>query len=644
MNTFHSRRTPVSSHHQQYNFRFRLTAWLAGISMLAAAGFAWAAPEAFEVGPDTKDQLPRGKEADGIIGDFLLRNDKVEAVISCNALYRRANMSTFYGETGITPGCLYDLTLKGENNDQITIFAPSGQQGIVSYVRVLKNGSDGEASIETVVTAANNNGLYKRHEYRLRDGWQGVWIVTTVRNESKEPRKGTVEDRWTNFSSTGKAGDVTWSDAVDPSDKAGYAYAWLEKDGLKAPPKELDLKPGQEVTFARFIAVGHSPAEAVGVVSSVRGPTGFVTGTVKNSAGAAVVSAKVEVPISGKPVPAYPDAQGRFRIALPAGTYELEAGDIGRESVKQSVTVTDGKETAVGAVLPAQAAVSFDIRGDDGKGIPCKVQFNGVDGTKSPVLGPANRAHGCVDQFHSEKGTFRVALPPGTYEVVVTHGIEFSHLKKKIQLVVGQSQNIQATLKRLVDTRGWISADFHNHSTPSGDNTCGTDDRIINLAAEHIEFAPTTEHNRLYDWRPNIDRLGLASEIQTVSGLELTGGAAHFNSFPFTPEPFTQNNGAPLWNKDPRITAITLQDHQKPEPDRWVQINHPEMVVNFIDRDEDGRADGGYIGLSQLIDGVETQNYSDSKILGGAPFEIGKDKAGRPSVNYIREFIWLQLL
>ena len=97
---------------------------------------AHAAPEAFEVGPAETNQLPRGKEADGIIGDFILRNDKVEAVISGNLPLRRANMSTFYGADGVTPGCLYDLTLRGTGNDQLTIFAPSQQQGAVSWVRV----------------------------------------------------------------------------------------------------------------------------------------------------------------------------------------------------------------------------------------------------------------------------------------------------------------------------------------------------------------------------------------------------------------------------------------------------------------------------------------------------------------------------
>jgi len=222
--------------------------------------------------------------------------------------------------------------------------------------------------------------------------------------------------------------------------------------------------------------------------------------------------------------------------------------------------------------------------------------------------------------------------------------MEFSHLEQTVQLAAGQRHEVKGTLKRLINSAGWISADFHNHSTPSGDNTCGTDDRVINLAAEQIEFAPTTEHNRLYDWQPHIEKLGLTKELATVPGMELTGSGAHFNSFPFKPEPFTQDNGAPVWNKDPRITAITLQNHQGLNHDQWLQINHPDMVENFIDRDGDGRADGGYIGLGSLIDAVETLNGRTAAILSGAPFAISKNNQGKESITYNSEFIWLQLL
>ncbi|MEQ1852158.1 MAG: CehA/McbA family metallohydrolase, partial [Chthoniobacteraceae bacterium] len=342
---------------------------------------------------------------------------------------------------------------------------------------------------------------------------------------------------------------------------------------------------------------------------------------------------------------AYTDAEGRFSFRLPAGKYSLAFSDPGRADLEREIRFVAGTGDTADATMAVASAVQFDIRDENGMAIPCKAQFLAQEGTEPVNLGPAQRAHGCRDQYHSERGGFRVQIPPGSYRIVVTRGIEYSHLAKEVTLKPGETATFDGTLKRLVNTRGWVSADYHNHSTPSGDNTCGTDDRLINLAAENVEFAPTTEHNRLYDWRPHLERLGLNAFVQTVPGIELTGSAAHFNSFPFTPVPFTQDNGAPVWNKDPRITAITLRDWQGAEPDRWIQINHPDMVANFIDSSGNGQADGGFHGLATLIDGVETQNYSASDLLAGQPFRIGRDaRTGRESVSVIREFIWLQLL
>lgn len=616
--------------------------------LISIATCVLAAPEAFEVGPGEKEQLPRGKEADGIVGDFVLRNDRVEAVISGNLPHRRANMSTFYGPDGITPGCLYDLTLRGANNDQLTVFAPTDQRGPVSWVRIVKDGKDGEAVVETVTTAANHRGIYRRHEYHLRDGWRGVQIVTTLRNETDATRQVNADDRWTTFLRTGTAYEVAWADAVNPSDKAGYAYAMVGGDATTAVGKVLQLNPGQTITFTRFLAVGRSPAEAFGLVAALRGPTGSVSGRITDRNGAGIATAELIIRSGSgakqNQISGYPDEQGRFSLELPVGDYELEFADLGRANVKKTVTIKSGDQVTLDATMDMAAAVVFDIRNEAGQSTPCKVQFRGVAGTKSPNLGPHNRAHGCVDQYHSEKGQFRVALPPGKYEIVVTRGIEHSHLVQTIDLPPEKSVTFAGTLKRLVNTAGWVSADYHNHSTPSGDNTCGTDDRIINLAAEHIEFAPTTEHNRLYDWRPHIEKLGLVAELQTVPGLELTGSGPHLNSFPFKPEPHTQDNGAPVWHHDPRISAILLRNWQGAEPDRWIQINHPDMVHNFIDQDGDGQVEGGFMGLAQLIDGIETQNYRDGEILAGRPFRIAKDANGRDSVHYIREFIWLQML
>ncbi|MFB3787244.1 MAG: CehA/McbA family metallohydrolase [bacterium] len=617
---------------------------LLGLLVLITGGMAWAAPEAFEAGSQNKDQLPGGKEADGIIGDFIMRNDRIEAVISCNAPLRKANMGTLWN--AVTPGCLYDLTFRGENNDQLTLFAPSNQQGPVSYVRIVKDGKDGEAVVETVVSAAMNDGVFKCHEYRLRDGWLGLFVVTTLRNESGAAVKIGTQDRIERLSDVKTLQGITVADAVDPRDTVGYAFGWLEQEGMKEPPADLELGAGQEIRYGRFIVIGHSPAQAFGIGAYLRGDVGTVSGTLKGEQGQPIAGGKVMIPIGEQTVTAYPDDEGNLTFNLPAGDYELTGEDLGRTAVKTRLQVQAGQKSEFALTMGPASAFAFDIRGEDGRSLPCKVQILGVNGTANPNLGPANRAHGCLEQYHSETGRFVVQTPPGQYKVIVTRGIEYDHLEETATLGAGETRPVRGILRRVVDTSGWISADFHNHSTPSGDNTCGTEDRIINLAAEQVEFAPTTEHNRLYDWQPYINKLGLAGEITTIPGLELTGSGAHFNSFPFKPVPLTQDGGAPTWQKDPRLNAIVLRDFQGAMPERWVQVNHPDMVEDFIDRDGDGREDGGFQGLKDLIDAAETwgPNTQDGNILTRAPFRVDKGTKGEELVRYHRQFIWLQML
>jgi hypothetical protein len=43
---------------------------------LSAPLVLWGHPEVIEIGRDNTADLPPGKEADGIIGDFVLRNDQ----------------------------------------------------------------------------------------------------------------------------------------------------------------------------------------------------------------------------------------------------------------------------------------------------------------------------------------------------------------------------------------------------------------------------------------------------------------------------------------------------------------------------------------------------------------------------------------
>jgi len=607
------------------------------VLMLGSMVRVEAVPEAFEVGPERLGELPRGKEADGIAGDFVLRNDRIEAVIAGNLAERRANMSTFYGADGVTPGCLYDLCLRGSGNDQMTVFSPAGQRGKVSWVRVVRDGRDGEAEIECVTTAAGNKGIYRRHLWRLRDGMEAVEVETTIRNESGAMVRMQVDDKLVPLGKAGDGPGVVWADAVDPADKSGYA--------VEAVRGNLELKPGEEKRYVRHVAVGSSPAAAVGVLLKAGGGAGSLSLTLREGSGPAGSGAVVMIGSGGREVPAYPDANGALRVAVSAGACRISVREAGRAPVRVSVDVVSGAETVREVILPPQSLVQFAItEGGSGRSLPCKVQFAAMSGTAAVDLGPANRAHGCVDQWHSETGTFTVPLNPGSYRVTVTRGPEYSHLVREVVVAEGGRAEVRGELVREVDTKGWLSTDFHNHSTPSGDNTCGTDDRLINLAAEHIEFAPTTEHNRLFDWGPRIAALKLGQWLSTVPGVELTGPTEHVNCFPLTPVPGIQNNGAPPWNADPRITAITLRDWPGGGADRWIQVNHPNLQKVFADRDADGVVEGGYDGIVPMVDAWEVENFIDQGLLATAPFRV-EGAPGKPrKVLYNRGFIWLQLL
>ena len=238
-------------------------------------------------------------------------------------------MGTFWGAGGTTQGCLYDLDLRGADNDQITIFAPLGLRGGVSYVRVAEGRPDGESAIETVITAAKGAGMYTKHLYRIRDGWSGVLITTLLRNETKLDRKVKLNDSWTRFGSEGSAGDIRWADSVDPADGRGYAYRWDWKDGKK--PGEVTLKAGQEITVERFLAVGSSPLSAVGEILKRSGNTGTLSGKVIAADNEKVSGVEIVTEVNGGSVSGYTESDGSFSFSLPKGqAYELSFKDTGR--------------------------------------------------------------------------------------------------------------------------------------------------------------------------------------------------------------------------------------------------------------------------------------------------------------------------
>ena len=616
--------------------------------------------DAVEIGRHNTDLLPSGKEADGITGDFILRNDKIHALISGAQPLRRANMSTEYAH--VTQGVLYDLDLRGAGNDQITAFRPGALGGEVSWVRVVEEGARGV--VEVVRTAEKGSGLYERHKYRLEPGWQHVLITSTFRNASREPKKIRTLPVWKGLAEVTEVDGVTTGDSFDPQDRRGYAYAQV---GGAPLVEEAELGPGEERTCSVALVVAESPLVAYGVLKALQGATGEVSGQVTDVDGKPVASGELNVEIGAEWLPAYPGPDGRVAFRLPPGQYRAMFADIGRDNVQRQISVEAGQAASADMRATRAPLVRVEIRDEQGRPSPGRVQFLGIDGTPTPNFGPDIRANGGNHQHQTHDGRVVQQVPAGKYLLRVTRGPEFDLVEKTIEVGKGQAVEVAATLRRVVDTTGWVATDYHAHSTPSGDNYCNTRDRIINFAAEHLEFIPTTEHNRIFDWQPVIDRLGLAGQLKTVLGIELTGSGQHFNAFPLARDPLAQDGGAPMWNYDPRINAIVLRNWGTPTldprgsrydaganaqakipyfgggPDRWVQANHPVVGRVFFDRDDDGVEDGGFVGFENLIDAAE---FWSTEILNLSPWFEGWAVDGeRPRERYQnRTFGWLQLL
>ncbi len=192
--------------------------------------------------------------------------------------------------------------------------------------------------------------------------------------------------------------------------------------------------------------------------------------------------------------------------------------------------------------------------------------------------------------YYSHDGRFRRELAPGSYDVIISYGPEYDAVFTRVDVTRGKETPLEAKLVRSVKTDGWISADFHSHSSPSGDNTSSQLGRVLNLLCEHIEFAPCTEHNRLSTYDPHLKRLGAERRMATCVGIELTGQPLplnHQNAFPMVMRPHTQDGGGPTSDDDPevQIERLALWDGAS---DKLVQVNHPDIGWMFRDRNGDG--------------------------------------------------------
>ena len=544
---------------------------------------------------------PRGKEVDAIYGDYVLVNDRIIAVVADAIDGRDVNLSTSDGG-----GYLIDLTRRDNPADQLTIYRP------IATATRLRDAEIETARGKRVAMTVRAGDVTVR--YSLADGDDALTIETVYGNSSDKPRNIDLYDsmKTTKTFVGGHGGDgagrLVWAydkwfnqaygvepvgerDALNLIDRRGMSYdiAW-RGEGDKA--RMITIQPGERAMVARRVTPAADPL-ALRAMTTDREHRP-VRLSVSDS-DRPVAGAMVEVTAGGRPFAAgRTDAQGVMYFRLPAIAAEATVSAIGRPDV----SVTLGASGAVNEAVKMQPPgyVVAEITDATGGPIPCKVQFIGTDGTETPDWFPDSGSTLVNNCRYSHDGRFRQPIAPGKYDVIVSYGPEYDAVFTQIEVQRGSAAALHAKLVRTVDTTGWISGEFHSHSSPSGDNTSDQRGRVLNLLAEHLEFAPCTEHHRIDTYVPHLEALGVTHLMATCSGMELTGQPLplnHQNAFPLVYKPRTQNGGGPYVHKDPaeQIERLALWDSSS---EKLVQQNHPNLVQHAFDKDLDGKADGGF--------------------------------------------------
>jgi hypothetical protein len=576
--------------------------------------------------PQTWDEYaPQGKEVDCIDGDIVLRNDHLIAVIANPIAGRNANMTVRN-----VHGAVIDLTERTAPNDQLSAFYPGAATYALrehaSSAGIDYSQTERRAVVSYECSAPATDGMPEVHvQYQLRDGEPFLAVTTTYTNRHPqpidvEPLDSIRADRGFRFGRDNQqrlfwAYDDWWSQAygvlLDDHD-IGFVADSLEKNRpvlnyAQNGSTKYTLASGQSHAVRVRLIPARNLLRLLGTVGQLRGDrvhpcelrVADYSGPVRDA------RVTVDLPSGQNYGEGTTDASGSIQFGIPEGDFRISFSAIGRP--KESFTIRSQGPIALGMQMDLPSFVYGAITDDQGNPIPCKVEFRGRGGTPDPFFGPDTMIFGVRNLQYTPNGQFRTPIAPGAYDVIVSHGNEYDAVFTSISVERGQDVSVTAQLRRSVDTTGWISTDFHSHSTPSGDNTTSQRGRVLNLLAAHIEFAPCTEHNRVTNYMEHLRHFQAEKLLATCPGIELTGSPLpvnHQNAFPLVQRPRTQDGGAPLTDVDPvvQIERLALWDSRA---EKLVQENHPNLVQILGDRDEDGKPDGGFAKMFGYMDVVE---------------------------------------
>lgn len=366
-------------------------------------------------------------------------------------------------------------------------------------------------------------------------------------------------------------------------------------------PGEVRIPPLGRSTVARDFFI----AEDLGAVSNLieasraarlGSALADVTVTVRQG-GAPVEAARVVFEEESGKAAFVTAADGTAKGQLPARTYVVSAWAPGHApTAKQTVTLSAVTPSAVSFELPPSRSLHVTVREANGGPMPAKVT---VLCTNGPCATPRSKLVLYTDvpkdplpDFIADigwvgpSGSATFALPPDAYVVLVSRGPEYSVSPNDYPAVPGHAVDLRtadasldAVLAHVVDTTGWMSADFHVHAVYSPDSIVDNATRALTFAGDGVDVLVSTDHDVVTDFGPVIRATGLSPFLASVAGAEASPMEwGHYNAFPLTPDPADPvSHGAVDWagGDGPTLTVGGIFAEFRRKGALTVQVNHP---------------------------------------------------------------------
>lgn len=378
-------------------------------------------------------------------------------------------------------------------------------------------------------------------------------------------------------------------DSRDPSLAVVTRYTLTPRSralAIETTVENRGAAPSDAVALGDNIAWGTTDKVADGMP---RGFTGKSTTAFLGGAGAS--TSYVVIPFHDELVSTNGDTWSDTRTGDPARippgqsiSYARELG-VGERGGEGGVTALLGVLTAGVRPPPAskearstgKVAARICERRADGAcpGAPGKLTIvpEGNDGDSTRFVAAAT-----VD------GDVAVDIAPGRYRMVASRGPAWSLAEGPLDVEAGRTSRVTLAIAKVVDTKGYIGCDLHQHATLSGDAAASNEMRVLSNVAEGVECAVASEHNGAGDLSDAVHRLGVDAIFRTFSGDEVSSDAnahpfGHVNIFPLVP----------VLGADVRAGAPSIRDldaHQAfsviralPGPP-IIQVNHPLAHAN----------------------------------------------------------------